>query len=87
MKTLTRTDLGAERLEWTDGRWHCEGKAVGNGDRLELLCPDARFLAVRVEYPHDPEREGPWLMAYCSRHNLEFARRLAPTDRLRWPTI
>ena len=43
MKTLTRKDTSALRLEWTDGRWHCEGKAVGNGDRLELLCPDARF--------------------------------------------
>ena len=83
--TLITKDVGASRLDWTDGRWHCEGKAVGNNDCLELLCPDGRFLPVRVEYPDNPAQDGPWLTAYCKRHNLEFSRRLTPIDRLRWP--
>lgn len=70
-------------LQWTNDRWHCDGRGIHAGDTLELLCNNG-WLSVRVE-----SRDcGRALVAYATIMGTEFARSIATGhDTLRWPRV
>ena len=69
-------------LQWIDDRWHCEGRGIHAGDRLELLEGDDAWREVRVE-----SQDGGRVLLACSEIDARMCeRRIDPErERLRWP--
>lgn len=73
------------QLEWIDGRWHLDGRAIHAGNCLEVRWPDGTWEAVRIE-SGDCGRK---LFANFDYHGLGLSVRIAMTSErdvdLRWP--
>lgn len=69
------------KLQWIDDRWHCDGRGIHAGDRMELRCDGGKWLAVRVESCN----RGSGLSAIIEVEGREFASTIEPEyDDLRW---